>query len=52
MDRAATRPLPALFKPPKLMPSVMVNLRTPALLIPGSVVVKAVALHSRLILLY
>jgi hypothetical protein len=48
--RYSTRPLPALFKPPKLMPSVVVNLRTPALLMPGSVVVKAVAMHSRLIL--
>jgi hypothetical protein len=31
---------------------VVVNLRTPALLMPGSVVVKAVAMHSRLILQY
>jgi hypothetical protein len=34
------------------MPSVVVNLRTPALLMPWSVVVKAVAMHSRLILQY
>jgi hypothetical protein len=39
----------ALFKPPKLMPSVVVNLRIPALLMLGSVVVKVVAMHSRLI---
>jgi hypothetical protein len=33
--RAATRLLPALLKPPKLMPSVVVNVRTPALSMPG-----------------
>jgi hypothetical protein len=40
------------YKLPKLMPSVVVNLRTLALLMPGSVVVMAVAMHSRLVLQY